>query len=425
MLLRERIYETAIRAVKPMIRLAAPLHPELQRGQAGRETAVDTLAEWARECRTDGPLVWVHAPSVGESLMAQAIITDLRRLVPGVQIAFTHFSPSAERMRHRVGADVATYLPWDTGADVAAALDALRPSTIAFVRTEIWPVLVDHARRRGLRTCLVNGVLARNSSRLRRASRFLLSPSYSRLDAVGAIDSAAAARFVTIGARPAVVSVTGDARFDQVGRRIESIDRDSPLLRFLRNANRFTLVAGSTWPGDEEHLIPALGDVASSQPIFTMIAPHQPDEKHCGGLEHRLRSLGVRSARLSQVEAGADIEDVVIIDRIGVLADLYAIADAAYVGGGFHSAGLHSIVEPAGLGVPVLFGPAHDNAAEAADLLAAGGAFEVRSTNQIAERLRELTDLSMRERAGAAAHAFVHSRLGAAGRNAELITALL
>lgn len=425
MLWRERIYELTLRAARPLIGLAASMNDQVRRAYNGRATALDTLALWARAHRTRAPLVWVHAPSVGESLMAQAIIEDLKRLVPGVQIAFTHFSPSAERIRERIGADVSTYLPWDVAADVEAALDVLRPNVIAFVRTEIWPVLVVAAGRRNVRTCLVNGVLSARSSRLRGPSRFLLSPAYARLDGVGAIDAAAAERFVRLGARAAVVSVTGDARFDQVMRRVSDIDCSAPLLQRLRDEKRFTIIAGSTWPSDDDRLIAALAAVLAEGDARAIIAPHQPDARHLRQLEQRLRDGGLRFNRLADIEAGAVQEDVVVVDRVGVLADLYAIADAAYIGGGFHKAGLHSIVEPAGLGVPVVFGPGHDNAAEAADMIAAGGAFEVRDAAQLESALRALKDRETRERAGAAAREFVYGRLGAAGRNAILIAGLL
>ena len=425
MLLRERVYEKALQAARPVIGLAAPLNAQVRRAFAGREAAVRVLEEWARHRRADSPLVWVHAPSVGESLMAQAIIEDVKRLVPGVQIAFTHFSPSAERIRERIGADVSAYLPWDIRSDIEPVLDALRPSVVAFVRTEIWPVLVDTARQRQVRTCVVNGVLSAHSSRLRGPSRFMLSPSYARLDAVGAINTAAAERFERLGARHDIVSVTGDARFDQVWRRVQRIDPNAPLLQRIRDEGRYTIIAGSTWPSDDERLVPALADVLRDTPGRAIVAPHQPDAKHIAELEETLTKAQLRFVRLADVERGERMEDVVIVDRVGVLADLYAIADVAYVGGGFHSAGLHSIVEPAGLGVPVVFGPGHANAAEAAEMLAAGGALEAADAGSLVNALRALQDRETRARTGDAARMFVESRLGAASRNAALIRSLV
>src|SRR5262245_14537602 len=143
-------YELALRGAQPLLRLVAPFNAKLQRGLEGQARALGELQKWSKAERSAGPLIWLHAPSVGESLMAQAIVQELRAQVPEAQIAFTHFSPSAERMRAQVGADIATYLPRDTTGQMDAVLDALRPSALAFVRTEIWPSLTLSADTRGI-----------------------------------------------------------------------------------------------------------------------------------------------------------------------------------------------------------------------------------------------------------------------------------
>src|SRR5690606_3474186 len=336
----------------------ASMSPKRSQGVRGRRDAVAGLEAWAMESR-DGsrPLVWVHAPSVGEGLMAQAIIGALRERRPEVQVAFTYFSPSAERIAPRVGADVAGYLPWDVRAEVARALDALRPAVLAFVRTEIWPVLGSEASRRGVRQVLVNAVLGPGSSRLRTGSRFLLGPAYRRLDAVGAVAQTDAARFPLLGVPPERVRVTGDARFDQVWARVQRLREAGaverlPLLRRLKDESVTTVVAGSTWPADEARLVPAFARARAAGRLRLIVAPH------LAGVGRARGAAGVTHARLGGVEAGdGPLREAVIVDRVGILADLYAIADVAYVGGGFGRDGLHSVVEPAALGVPVLFGP--------------------------------------------------------------------
>lgn len=364
--------------------------------------------------------------------MAQAIIASLRDLRPEAQVVFTYFSPSAERIAERVGAEVNGYLPWDVRGEARRALTALRPDVIAFVRTEIWPILAHEALAVGTRLALVNAVLAAGSSRLRAGSRFLLSPGYGRLHAVGAVAEGDAARFPLLGVRAGAVRVTGDARFDQVWARVRALEGDrgfesKPLLRLLRDPDVVTVVAGSTWPSDEARLVPAFARVLAERPVRLIAAPHEPDEAHLKGLERVLDAAGLRHARLKEVEeSGRSLPDVIVVDRVGVLADLYAIADVAYVGGGFHGAGLHSVVEPAALGVPVLFGPRHGNAREADDLAWAGGGSIVRNEAELVEMLGRLAaDPELRGQAGAAALGFVQSRLGGAARNAALLVDLL
>jgi 3-deoxy-D-manno-octulosonic-acid transferase len=157
---RESFYEGLIVAGRPLLHLVAPFNRKVRQGLRGRRVALMRLAEWSFLYRDrERPLVWFHAPSVGEGLMAQAIISALRKRQPDVQVAFTHFSPSAERLAEKLGADVNAYLPWDMRYDVRRALDFLRPSAIAFVRTEVWPVLTREARLRKVHMALVNAVL--------------------------------------------------------------------------------------------------------------------------------------------------------------------------------------------------------------------------------------------------------------------------
>jgi 3-deoxy-D-manno-octulosonic-acid transferase len=423
-MIAELLYELANRAAGPALAVAAPFHQKLRQASLGRRRAVPILTQWARAERDDArPLAWLHAPSVGEALMAQAIITELRMAEPRAQLVFTHFSPSAERMAARVGADVAAYLPWDTRGSAARLVALLQPAVLAFVRTEIWPAHLRATARLGGRTALINAVISDGSSRLRGPARRLLSPSYAMLDAVGAVGEEDAHRLPRLGVEAARITVTGDARFDQVHARVAAIDRSSPLL--TRFGSTPTVVAGSTWPADEAILLPACRSLLAHGNVRIVIAPHEPTESHLTGLERGCTRNALRSVRLAKFEAGNDAP-VILVDRVGVLADLYAVALAAYVGGGFGRAGLHSVVEPAALGVPVAFGGAVGNAREALELAGVGGGVVVRDAAELAATLRTwLGDADARTRAADAAAGFVAARLGGARRNAELIVRLL
>ena len=421
----EWIYESAIRAAVPALRLAAPLNARLRRGVRGRRTSLPTLERWAEAERDVArPLLWLHAPSVGEALMAQAILSAVRATKPALQSIFTYFSPSAERVAERVGADWHGYLPWDRTRDVQRALDAARPACVAFVRTEIWPVLVREAADRQCGVVMVNGVLAPDSSRLGRGARMLLGEAYRRLDAVGAVSAEDAACFALLGIDRSRLGITGDARFDQVWQRVENLDRNRPLLRPFRTLGGEWLVCGSTWRADEDVLIEALNMPRSWR---TIIAPHEPTQEHIEHLEKRLTRAGLSHVRLPPDAHAASAHvgvDVVVVDQMGVLADLYAIADVAYVGGGFGTHGLHSVVEAAALAVPVVYGPRHGNAREAERLRQAGGGYVVGDAGTLRASLTRLfRDVDARTHSGAAARRFVERELGGAAAAAELILA--
>lgn len=443
MSLPETAYETALAAARPALRAAALFSEKGRRGVRGRSDSLRRFQEWAERERSDGPLVWVHAPSVGEALMAQATIRVLRQRRPDLQVAFTHFSPSAERVLDEVGADVHGYVPWDTRGPVRKVLRALRPEVVVFVRTEVWPVLSREAARAGSRLVLVNAVLSEDSGRLSRLGRGFLESVYRRLDGVGAVSRPHADRYELLGVPPGRIHVTGDARFDQVWARVEqrglfslrgepeAADRVPPELgpiwRVLSDPDRFTLVAGSTWTADERVLVPTLAVLRSTHPFRLVLAPHEPTRSHLEALERRLDRNELRHSRLSALKAaGTPAPEVVVVDRLGVLADLYGLADAAYVGGGFGTSGLHSVVEPAALGVPVLFGPAHGNAREAGELAHVGGGYVVEGPGDVETHVRRMIDdPAAAAAAGGRARSFVQGETGAAVRNAELILGAL
>jgi 3-deoxy-D-manno-octulosonic-acid transferase len=219
------------------------------------------------------------------------------------------------------------------------------------------------------------------------------------------------------------VLITGDTRYDQASERARRADLHGDLLAPLVS-RRPTLVAGSTWPPDEEVLLPAWlavrGDVPDARLI---IAPHEPAEEHLEPIEAWARSSDLRAARLGQPEASS--ADVVIVDRVGALGDLYALARAAYVGGGFHTAGLHSVLEPAAFGAPVVFGPHHEGSRDATLLLDSGAAQSVSTVDETIEVLSHwLGDAATRDAAGAEARALVAQGVGAAERSYQLVMAL-
>ncbi len=370
------------------------------------------------------PLLWIHAPSVGEGLQARPVIALLRARHPQLQIAYTFFSPSAAPFAAGVGADFCDYLPFDTFGDSDAAIRALRPTALVFSKLDVWPVLVERAVAHGARVGLISATLAEASARTSAMASWLLCDAYRALDAVGAIDTHDATRLMQLGVRADRVHVTGDTRYDQVRERAAAADRGGALLAPLAST-RPTLVAGSTWPSDEAVLLKAWSAVLGRLPQARMIiAPHEPTDVHLINIERWAEQSQLRLARIgaaSQAQA-----DVVLVDRVGVLGDLYALADVAFVGGGFHGAGLHSVLEPAAFGVPVLFGPQHRASRDATRLLADGGGFCVASVQELTTRLISLlTETETRATAGGRARALVESGLGAAVKSAALVEQLL
>ena len=396
---------------------------KFRRGLAARRGIIDRYRQWARTSRDAArPLIWFHAPSVGEGLQAAPVMELTRARLPNTQLAYTFYSPSAEQFSRSLRVDFRDYLPFDTFTDATAVIAALRPTAIVFSKLDIWPALTERAAAAGVAIGVISATLPETSGRRGVVARQFLGDAYRALTLVGAIDASDAERLREQGVRPDRITVTGDTRYDQVWARAQR--PAPPLVESLRSA-RPTLVAGSTWPSDEEHLLTAWTTVREKIPDARMIvAPHEVKGSQIGAIEDWARRSGLRLARIDS--SSARDADVVLVDRYGVLGDLYALADVAFVGGGFHDAGLHSVLEPAAFGAPVLFGPRHDKSRDAGKLVAANGGAAVTGTADLVIRLADwLGSDASRNLAGAAAREMVQQELGAAEKSFQLVTALL
>jgi len=422
-----RIPYAAAGALARAVAAVAPSgNSKTARALSSRRRIGRRFAEWAAQSRDSGrPLLWIHAPSVGEGLQALPVIQIFRARNPDAQLAYTFYSPSAEAFAKTTGADFFDYLPFDTAHDAAEVLDALRPTALVFSKLDVWPLLVDAAAKRGVMLGMLSATMPESSRRRSGIARLALADAYRALDAVGAISDDDARRLVELGVRDDRITATGDTRYDQAWHRAQT---ESPgrtaLLRPLR-APRFTMVAGSTWPSDEERLLPAWLIARATHPdLRLVIAPHELSKKNLERIESWAEKNGLTSKRVGTDAAAR--ADVVIVDRYGILGDLYALADIAYVGGGFRDAGLHSLLEPAAFGAPVIIGPRHPDNRDARLLESAGAAFRCGDAAAMADQIRRWLDApDTLAHARSAAHEVVRSGLGAAERSVTIVETLM
>jgi 3-deoxy-D-manno-octulosonic-acid transferase len=422
-------YRLGARLLSGLAPVLSPLSPKLAAGHRGRRDAGRRLAGWAERSRDrTRPLVWLHASSVGEGLQAESVLQELRGLEPGSQFVYTHYSPSAEALARRLPVDAADYLPYDLPEAADSLLEALRPSLLVFSKLDLWPELATRAASRGTRVAIVAATVSPGSGRLRWPARSLLREGYRAVSAAAAVSEEDAGRLARLGVAPDVIQVLGDPRFDSVMKRISSIGRDEPLLRF--GAGAPTMVAGSTWPGDEAVLLAAFARVRAHRSDARLIlVPHEPTEAHLAAVAEAARGAGLPPpVRLS---AATDPVPLLLVDRVGVLATLYGAGTMAYVGGGFGRAGLHSVLEPAAWGVPVAFGPRWRESRDAALLLQADAAVGLGADGGAAVEEMSLAWRDWMEREerrsaqGARARRLVEAGLGAARRSAEMLSAAM
>jgi len=353
------------------------------------------------------------------------VVQRFRARHPEAQLVFTYFSPSAEKFATTVGADFADYLPFDTETNADRALEILKPTAIVFSKLDVWPILVEKAAAAGVKTGLLSATVPESSKRRSGVALMALREAYGLLDTVGAISPADAERLLAMGVRPDRMTVTGDTRYDQVWTKANtsSVKRSELVARY--KDPRPTLVAGSTWPSDEKRLLPGWVQMRRMLPAARLIiAPHEMTPSKLASIEKWAAESKLTLSKTSEPTARAT--EVVLVDQFGLLGDLYALGTAAFVGGGFHDAGLHSLLEPAAFGAPVLIGPMHTDNRDAGLLVAGGGAVRCAGPGDISARLQVwFQNSAVLAKASASARRVVEAGIGAADRSTELVEGLL
>lgn len=301
---------------------------------------------------------WIHAAS-GEIEYARPVIRELKNKYPDIPVIVTFSSPSAKKIL-RTLADVDAWgaLPWDFQKNCTEFLEKWQPRCWLIARTDVWPVMAEACHQKKIPSLLFSATFASNSSRLSGPSAEVTRWALNELSEIFCVSQEDVNQVERLQLQTPV-HVHGDTRFDQVFHRLE---HPKAIKKELRPGNGTkVLVAGSTWPEDEKVLLPAFA-IAKGR-CRMILAPHEIHEHHMGPLEEQLRSLGLTYCKYSQASSWQQ-EDVLIVDQVGVLAELYTWGSFAFVGGSFKKQ-VHSVMEPLAAGLPVLVGPLHHNNREA------------------------------------------------------------
>jgi 3-deoxy-D-manno-octulosonic-acid transferase len=374
--------------------------------------------------------IWIHAVSVGEALTARALIDDLRRRYPKLKIFLSTTTMTGQHIaRTRLRVDAVFFFPFDLPTFVNRTLRLVRPRLFIMMETEIWPNLLRACRRRGVKTMLVNGrISSRSYPRYRLARRFF-KHVLGDVDRFCMQSDESARRIIDIGADPGRVVVTGSLKFDSLESPSEAAGRGAGrVLRFFRiPQGRPVLIAASTIKGEEGAVLAAFATVRRIHPRALLImAPRKTDR--FAEAEALARGEGLRVVRRTDLPIDREPRaDVVILDTIGELAQLFPVATVVFVGGSLVDQGGHNILEPAVHGKPIVFGPHMQNFAEIADtFLRSQAAVQVGSSGELAEAwVRLVGDSVERARLGAAARALVEANRGAKPRTLDVIASLL
>jgi 3-deoxy-D-manno-octulosonic-acid transferase len=348
---------------------------------------------WREEFRSR-KTVWLHAVSVGEVMAIRKFLLDFLELFPDTYVVLTTVTPTGQKIaktleRERVRV---CYFPFDFSFAVRKFYETFCPALLLLAETEIWPNTLLEGRRRGVRLGVINARLSMKSLKRYYAFGFLLIPFFKALDFVLTQSNEDMFRFRALGVLQEKVLAFGNMKFDNATfEAVETPERNLLKGEYGFAAGDRIWLAGSTHPGEEGELLNVFLRLRAAYPALKMILVPRHIER-CGGIRGKVARLGLRAA-LAGERKPSEAFDVLILDQMGILKKLYAIAEAAFVGGSWVKHGGQNPIEPASLKCPILHGPHVFNFEKIYEGLdGASGAFLVHDAKGLETMLRKFLD---------------------------------
>ncbi len=396
-------------------RVAAFFSPKIKATLQGRQHLFEHVEQALQHLPNDGSLrVWIHAASVGEFEQARPIIQKLRK-ESSARVLVSFLSVSGyEARKNYPEVDLVCYLPEDTERNAARFLELLRPSFLLLMRYDFWFNHLFTAREYGVELILANATLRHDSAYLKPIFKSFYKQVFLLFDKIFTVTEDDKKNLETaFGLKN--VEVAGDTRYDQVLLRSQSTDKVQHLKPFF--AGKKVLVAGSVWESDLALLIPAFKRLCAQLSYLSLIlVPHEVNTETLEQVQQRLSNAALSFERLSSLSAAFSGDKVLVVDRIGYLAELYSLADVAYIGGGFGT-NVHNVLEAAVYGIPLVYGSRIRKSREAQELAAIGGAKIVRTEDELFSSLHAFfTDENLAQTCAHLCRTHVHLRLGATAR---------
>ncbi|MBE0651462.1 MAG: 3-deoxy-D-manno-octulosonic acid transferase [Bacteroidales bacterium] len=371
------IYNFSIYVYAALIRGASVFNPQAKQFLTGRR---GQFRKMKAAVGASDEIVWFHCASVGEFEQARPVIEAFRKSFHDYKILLTFFSPSGYELRKNYEmADYVFYLPLDKTANARKFINIFHPRLAIFIKYEYWFNYIDEIYKAGIPLYFVSAIFRKQQhffrfyggwfrKQLQKVSWFFVQNETSDklLSQIGIQNH----------------EISGDTRFDRVLKVLDS-SFNLPEIELFKGKNDL-LVAGSTWPPDEDILRSYMDEKPENFKL--LLVPHKIDENH---IEEILKKFEAFSPVRYSQSNDKDLADVriLVMDKMGLLSGLYRYATLAYIGGGF-GVGIHNLLEAAVYGLPVIFGPNYQRFQEANDLLELGGGYSVKN----AKKFQEVTD---------------------------------
>ncbi len=407
------LYNAGIYLYNMLIHIAALFNEKAAAMLRGRRETFGKLDSFFEE---GDRVFWFHCSSLGEFEQGRPVMEKIKDEQPEIKILLSFYSPSGYSVRHNYDrADMVVYLPADTIPNARRFISMVRPERAIFIKYEFWFNYLALLQKHHTPLYLISGIFRPSQIFFSWYGRYFLNilKGFTRLFIQ---DSNSAA--ILQGHGIDKYTVSGDTRFDRV-MAVSRASAEIPLIEKFCSGSR-VLVAGSSWPAEEEIIARYMNKGRSG--LKCIIAPHNVDDTNIDRIEALPALPCIRYSQLNGRPLPPDVK-ILIIDSIGILSSVYRYADIAVIGGGF-GRGIHNILEAAAWAVPVMFGPRHEKFKEALDLIELGGAVTFDSYENfclVADRF--IDDPVLLEEAGRASRVYINSNLGASDKiSEELLT---
>lgn len=396
------IYNLGIRAFSVALVFASAFNKKARLFRIGRKNIFESIQ---KKIATNDNIIWFHCASLGEFEQGRPVIESIKEKEPNCKILLTFFSPSGYEVRKNYeAADYVFYLPLDTKKNAEKFIRLVNPQKVVFVKYEFWYHYLHTLSRNNIPVYLISSNFRRNQIFFKWYGKFFrqILQKFTHLF----VQNQHSQELLS-AIHVECVTIAGDTRFDRVNA-IVAKRKDLPEIETFKN-DKFTVVAGSTWKEDEDILIRLIHESQNEQKW--VLVPHEIHENHIAQI---IRSLKKPVIRYSEIEkSDCSQADVLLIDNIGMLSSLYYYGNLAFIGGGFGK-GIHNILEAATYGIPVLFGPKFKAFQEAIDLVKLGGAYSVKSYEELMNIFKQLVNNPEHlKNSGNIARKYVESNLGA------------
>lgn len=372
-------------------KIAGFFNSKIRQGIRGRKNLFGNLKYNLSRIRSREFTVWIHVSSMGEYEQGKPVIRTILDKHPQSCIVVSFFSPSGyenvDIHDHRV---IKTYLPIDFYWNVKRFLKIVKPAAALVIRHDYWFNFQWCLKSVGIPSFLIDASISDEKVATYNRFSVYFRNIWATFTNIFVVSEVNVKRLQTIYPGGKYI-VAGDTRFDQVFQRAIEVGKIDILLRSGHFKREKTIVAGSTWPGDEKKLLPAVQrNLRTDKYLKLIIAPHEVTSSHLDDIEQYFHKHKISIQRYSQIGALPWRFRVLLIDRYGILANLYALGYLAYVGGGF-GLGVNSVLEPAAHGCFVVFGPRYKNVLEARQLVERSGAAVVKKEIDMVKVFKHFT----------------------------------